>query len=389
VIVDLHAHYPMHLLAGDPDTVGLMTSAGRQSLADKIRAAVLRIANKIANYPGRGDQPAVTIPSLSQSNVRVALSMLFAPFDEIDLGESYGAPPRSRYFNDLLEQIDMVEREVAAQSSLAMVAHNRAELAAAQAAGKVALIHAVEGGFHMGDNETAIRENVRALQAHGIAYITVAHLFWRRMATNAPALPFLPDGLYSILFPQPRTGLTPLGEILIAAMVEHGILVDVTHMSERSIDDTLRLLDRLDTQRAVPLIATHSACRVFGGAGYNLSDAHIAAIAERGGVVGLIACKHWMSKGMSEPRMFADTMDVICKHIEHIRKVTGEPEGVHRFSAFGSDQDGFIKPPLPGLGTPAGFTAVEQELARRYGQAVAEQICSGNALRVLRSWKGR
>jgi microsomal dipeptidase-like Zn-dependent dipeptidase len=217
----------------------------------------------------------------------------------------------------------------------------------------------------------------------------VAHLFWRQVATNAPAIPFLPDGVYSILFRQPRLGLTPLGEVLISAMVENGILVDVTHMSERSIDDTLRLLDRLDPLRTVPVIATHSACQVFSGARYNLSDAHIAAIAERGGVVGLIACKHWMSKGMSQPTTFADTMDVICKHIEHIRRIAREPEGVHRFSAFGSDQDGFIKPPLPGLGTPAGFTAVEQELARRYGLAAAERICSGNALRVLQSWKGR
>lgn len=387
MIVDLHSHYPMHLLAGEPDTVGLMTNIGRPSLGDKLRALVLRIANKIGNYPGAGDQAAVTVPTLARSAVRVALSVLYSPFDEIDLDERYGAPPRPGYFTDLIRQIDMVEREVAAESTLATVAHSHGELVAAQAAGKVALIHAVEGGFHLGADEPTIRANVRTLKARGVAYITVAHLFWRQVATNAPALPFLPDWAYSLLFHQPHTGLTPLGEALITAMVENNILVDVTHMSEQAFDATLRLLDRLDSKRTVPILATHSACKVFSGARYNIADAHIAAIVERGGVVGLIACKHWMGKGMQEPKTFAASMDVICRHLEHIRAVAKDPEGTHRFSAFGSDQDGFIKPALPGLETPAGFARVEQELSQRYGTGAAQQICSGNALRVLEYWR--
>lgn len=384
VIVDLHSHYPMHLLAGESDAVRLMTSGRRQSLGDRWRAALLRLANRIANYPGKGDRPAVTITSLAGSNVRVALSVLYAPFDEIDLDERYGAPPRPRYFDDLLEQIDMVEREVAGHPDLAVVARDSADLDAALAAGRTGLVHAVEGGFHLGDSAAAVRKNVATLKRRGVAYITVAHLFWRRVATNSPALPFLPDFLYALLFRQPRTGLTPLGEALVGAMVEHRILVDVTHMSGRSLDATFRLLDQVDPAQTVPVIATHSACRRFGGARYNLSDDHIAAIARRGGVVGLIACRHWMARGMRRPRTFDDTMEVLCRHIDHIRAVAGDAEGVHRCVAFGSDQDGFIKPALPGLETPAGFVRVEAALAQRYGPAAAASICSGNALRVLR-----
>src|SRR5574341_1422768 len=147
MIVDLHSHYPMHLLAGDPDTIDLMTSGRRQTFADRLRTAVLRLANRVANYPGRGDRPAVTLPALARSNVRVAVSVLYAPFAEIDLAERYGAPPRAHYFNELLRQIDLVEQELAAHGELAVVAHDHAELQAAQAAGQVALIHAVEGGF--------------------------------------------------------------------------------------------------------------------------------------------------------------------------------------------------------------------------------------------------
>jgi membrane dipeptidase len=169
-------------------------------------------------------------------------------------------------------------------------------------------------------------------------------------------------------------------------MVEHHILVDVTHMSAVAIDATLQLLDRLDPTGTVPVIATHSACRTFGGAVYNLTDEHIAAIARRSGVIGLIACRHWMAQGLPQPRSFDDTMNVICAHIDHIHRVVGDPPGVHRFAAFGSDQDGFIKPALPGLDTPAGFVRVEEELTRRYGATAAASICAGNALRVLRWW---
>ena len=384
MIVDLHSHYPMHLLAGEPDVVALMTSKGRQSLADRLRSLVLRLANRIANYPGKGDRPAVTVPNLVHSNVRVALSVLYAPFAEIDLDEEYGAPPEPGYFDDLLKQLDLVEREVAAQPALAVVAHNGAELAAAQAAGKVALIHAVEGGFHLGDTADAVTRNVRTLKQRGVAYVTVAHLFWRQVATNSPAIPFLPDALYPILFPQPPTGLNALGEALLRAMVENRILVDVTHMSRASIEATLRLIDQLDPQGTVPLVATHSACQTFGRAPYNVADDQIAAIAQRGGVIGLIASEHWMAQGFPKPKTFDDSMDIVCRHIDHIRTVVGDPEGVHRFVAFGSDQDGFIKPALPGFETPAGFVRVEEELVKRYGAAAAGDISSGNALRVLR-----
>ena len=56
------------------------------------------------------------------------------------------------------------------------------------------------------------------------------------------------------------------------------------------------------------------------------------------------------------------------------------------YTAFGSDLDGFIKPTMPGLETPAAFARVEQRLIQKYGAAIAGQICSGNALRVLRYW---
>ena len=67
---------------------------------------------------------------------------------------------------------------------------------------------------------------------------------------NAPAIPFMPDPLYKLLFPQRGdVGLTALGEAAVRAMAEHHVLVDITHMNEKAIDHTLRLLDARASRR--------------------------------------------------------------------------------------------------------------------------------------------
>lgn len=380
MIVDLHAHYPMHLSAAS--TLARMTDPNGLGLGNWLRALILKLANLLDNYPKSG-KPAVTIPNLQAGGVGVVLSVLYQPFDEIDLEQRYGAPPLGSYFADLEAQIQGVETEIATRHAAdAVVVKSQSELQAATAQGKVALIHAVEGGFHLGDTTQHVQDNVSRLADHGVAYVTLAHLFWRHVATNAPALPFLADWLYGLLFPQPSEGLSALGKAALDAMVDRHILIDLTHMSERAMTETFARLDTLDPQRQVPVIATHGAYR-FGRLGYNLRDDHVQAIAARNGVVGLIACKHYMSDGLPTPDTFDASMDTIYRHIDKIREITGS----YNHLAFGSDLDGFIKPTLPGLDTPAAYASVETRLAARYGVAVAQQICAGNALRVLQYWK--
>ena len=52
----------------------------------------------------------------------------------------------------------------------------------------MAFLHCVEGGFHLGDSPEAVRSNVAELAGEGVAYVTLAHLFWRQIATNTPAI---------------------------------------------------------------------------------------------------------------------------------------------------------------------------------------------------------
>ena len=86
------------------------------------------------------------------------------------------------------------------------MAHDPAALDAAIAAGQTAIVHCIEGGFALGATPAEIDVNVAELARRGVAYVTLAHLFWRGVATNAPALPFMPDWLYKLVFTQPKWG---------------------------------------------------------------------------------------------------------------------------------------------------------------------------------------
>ena len=70
---------------------------------------------------------------------------------------------------------------------------------------KIAFVHCVEGGFHLGGTPGSVDDAVKQLAARGVAYVTLAHLFWRQVATNAPAIPFLPTWLYRLRSRSPMT----------------------------------------------------------------------------------------------------------------------------------------------------------------------------------------
>jgi microsomal dipeptidase-like Zn-dependent dipeptidase len=379
MLVDLHAHFPMHLL---PDEQQRTHEHARTWWRRRRQALIVSLISRLANYQGPGDAPSVTETLMREGDVGVTLSMLYQPFDEMDLAQTYGAPPRESYFHDILAQHQTVEDYVQAHSGAVAIAHSAVELDALLPEGVPILIHAIEGGFQLGRDEAEVRSNVQVLAGLGVAYVTVAHLFFRDVATNAPALPFLPDWLYNRIFPQnPNEGLTALGRAVVETLVDEGVLVDITHMRKQSIDDVLDLLDARDPAREIPVIATHMAYR-FGGLEYCFDDATITRVAARGGVLGCILCEHYITSGLPRtPKAFAGSVDALCQHIDKLRDLTGSYDHV----AIGSDLDGYIKPALPGLEHMGRMGDLQQALRARYGDVDAEKICNGNALRVLRA----
>jgi microsomal dipeptidase-like Zn-dependent dipeptidase len=389
LVADLHVHYPMHVLSGDRErTLGRMTRVRpRPGLGDKFRGAVLWVASRLLNYRSWDAGPRVTAEFLAAGGVRVALSVLYSPFDEMDLDEPYGAAPEAGYFGRLLEQIDRIEADVAGRPATT-VAHDAAELDAALAAGHVALVHCVEGGFHLGGTPAEVDAQVTELARRGVAYVTLAHLFWRRVAANAPAIPFLPDALYNRIFPQAAgAGLTELGQAAVRAMYRERMLVDVSHMRGDTLEQTFALLEALDAESGAaagerPVIASHTGFR-FGKQAYNLDEAWVRRIGARGGVIGLILAQHQLNEGLrkDEAKTFEDSFEVITRHIDRIRDITGSLEHV----GLGSDFDGFIKPTMGGLERESDLARLAPALTARYGATDAERILSGNALRVLRT----
>ena len=387
MIADLHAHYAIHLVPEARRALALSaTASGRPLLRDRLRARLIGLLSRFANYESFHSGPRVTIGPMREGGVGVLLSVLISPFDEMDLDRPYGAPPESAYLESLLGQLELVERDLADKhATTAMVVRNAAELDSAKEDGRIAFVHCVEGGFHLGPTPAAVDESVTRLARLGVAYVTLAHLFWRRVATNANAIPFIPDWLYRLAFPQPDRGLSDLGRAAVEAMVRERVLVDLSHMSPQAREETLTLLDELDPAQAVPVIASHAGCR-FGPHEYMFDERALRRIGARGGVVGLIFSEHQLLNGLRRgvPESFGESFEVLCRHIDQIAEITGS----HRHAAIGSDLDGFIKPTLAGLGTMADMKRLEAALNERYGENDGELICSGNALRPLRSYWG-
>jgi microsomal dipeptidase-like Zn-dependent dipeptidase len=394
MIADLHVHYPMRVVQDlTPQTTDRQVHRilRRLSLAQWAEALFIGFLNRFINSRSFSSGYRVTVDKLVEGQVGVVLSALYRPLQEMDLSKDPQAPPDPGYFRLLLSDLERVEEEVGAHDDrLIRVVRSPAQLDAARADGAIALVHCVEGGFHLGDTPDDIAANVATLASRGVAYVTLAHLFYRQVATNAPALPFLKtDADYDRLFPQPAgVGLTPLGEAAVRAMVEHGVLIDLSHMGPEAFWATLKLLDTLDPGRRVPVVSSHAGFR-FGEQRYMLDADQLRAIRDRNGVVGLILAQHQLNDGLrdSHVKRFEQSKDIIFAHVDAIAGATGG----HDHLALGSDLDGFIKPTMAGIEDCGDLRKLEDALREHLAASpgAVEKVTHGNALRVLRAgWRG-
>jgi microsomal dipeptidase-like Zn-dependent dipeptidase len=404
MIADMHCHYPMHVLAQDPPerwaaagpidpsiTFDAMADAPRRpGWLNKLRASLLRRLGDELNY--RDGRWRVSLDELERGDVRAVFSVLYDPFAEIDLDELPGSDPEQGYFGDLIVQLQRAEndlRGIDPEGRRHAIVGNATELDRTIEEGKVAFMHCVEGGFHIGGDLSRIDERVADLAARGVVYITVSHLFWRGVAGNAPALPFLSDRAYNrIFFLWRRRGLSKLGRELIEAMYRHRILIDVSHMNQPALDQTFALLDELDRKHKrepeeFPVIASHAGYR-FGRQSYMLSPETIRKLAKRDGVIGLILAQHQLNDGLGvgDPEDPEETMPAIFAHIDAIRESAKAETNLH--VGIGSDLDGFIKPTVAGIETAADLARLKGPLERAYGESEAAAILGGNAVRVAR-----
>jgi microsomal dipeptidase-like Zn-dependent dipeptidase len=366
MITDLHCHFPMHLVDDQLDTRGKLLSWW-DKVKGEIQEEIFQLAARLINAPEHGDGWRVDLDGLDAGGVRTICSVLYWPPDELIPGG--GAHPKPASFDHLMQQLQVVE-------------NNLREIEIVRTASDLErpgrrFVHCVEGGFHLGPDLEQIDSHVDLLASRGIFYITLAHLFFRGVAANAPAIPAFSDEQYRHLFHQDEgIGVTDLGEELLRAMVKHHVVVDISHMRTDAVDETFKLLDQFEDGRKLPVIASHVAVRDISpdNQEYNVTTATMEKIRDRGGLIGLILAEHQIGKSDNEEQSRA----IIKAQIEAIEGAIG----THECTAIGTDLDGFIKPTLAGLQLASDLHKLETWIRADFPQA-ADGILHGNADRVI------
>jgi membrane dipeptidase len=222
----------------------------------------------------------------------------------------------------------------------------------ARAAGRLACFLAVQGG-----NALASPTDLDQMPLRHVSRITLVHL--TASAVGAPSAPSLR---------RRRGGLTPLGAALVEACNAHRVLVDLAHISRRGFWDALAVHDA-----SLPVIVSHTGVQGVHEVWRNIDDAQIRAVAERGGVVGIM----FHSAFLGDP-FWRGSADAIVRHVEHVVRVGGEDA-----AAVGSDFDGLIVPPRD-LSTVTQLPVLAQRmLDRRFSPELVGKVLGANYLGVV------
>jgi membrane dipeptidase len=160
-----------------------------------------------------------------------------------------------------LVQIDAVREQVRKHPNDLVLATTAAEVHEAHKQGKIAALMGVEGG-HMINSDLGV---LRSYAALGVRYMTLTHSGndeWADSSTDKPA----------------HNGLTDFGKDVVREMNRLGVIVDISHVSDKTFYDALEV-------SKAPLFASHSSCRAICDAPRNMTDQMMKDLAAKGGVV--------------------------------------------------------------------------------------------------------
>jgi membrane dipeptidase len=293
-----------------------------------------------------------------------------------------------------LDQIDAVHQNVLKYSKDMVLCLTAEDVRRAHAHGKIAALIGVEGG-HMIGNDIRV---LRMFGDLGVRYMTLSHFYndeWADSSTDKPV----------------HNGLTEFGKDIVREMNRQGIMVDISHVSDKTFYDALEV-------SKAPLIASHSSCRALCNHVRDMSDEMIKALAAKGGVIqinyeksfidqaykdasdklsgGVVAefdqlkkvCgddQECFGRKMAEQEKQATaegklphvSWERIVEHIDHAAKLVG-PDHV----GLGSDFDGASMP--DGMEDCSKLPKITEALLRKgYSEDDIRMILGGNTLRVM------
>lgn len=315
---------------------------------------------------------------------------------------------KGQYAHRTLELIDAVKQQAARHPDQIQFVTSPEGIEQAHRNHKFAALMGIEGGHSIEDSIPLLREYYDL----GVRYMT---LTWSNSNNWADSSGDITD----TSIPHAKEGLTEFGKDVVYEMNRLGMMVDISHVSDRTFFRTL-IITR------APVIASHSAARALCDAPRNMTDDMLRAVANSGGPgsKGGVVQVNFYSGFLSQPyrdaqkalepemkkavqdlkdrskaegkeisyididkvqRQFADRIprppfSVLIDHIDHIAKVAGVDH-----VGLGSDFDG-VSGQLPeGLDSPADFPKITAALMERgYSAEDCRKILGGNLLRVFR-----
>lgn len=300
--------------------------------------------------------------------------------------------PPTEAARETWEQIDTVRRLVLAHPDVFELATTADDIVRIHRQGRIASLMGIEGGYSIDDSLGLLREFHEA----GVRYMTLTHsktTTWADSATDAPKW----------------GGLSPFGEQVVKEMNRIGMMVDLSHVSEETMLDAMRVSE-------APVIFSHSSARAVTGHARNVPDSVLRLMSDDGGIVmvtfvpGFVSetVRTWNAARAAEdarlkalnpgnpqavteglaawiganPVPQAGVADVVA-HIQHVRDVAGIDH-----VGLGGDFDGVDALPDGIAGVDAYPRILAALMANGWTEADIRKLAGENVLRVMRSVEG-
>lgn len=314
-----------------------------------------------ADFGVRSTNGSIDLPRLREGGVTV-------PFFAANVPPYY---PEAEAVRRTLDFRDAMQRVFDKYPNDIELATSARQIERLVANGKIAAILTVEGGHQISDDLAVLRTFRRV----GFLSMTLTHFKGNHWADSATSPPL-------------HDGLTDFGRQVVREMNRIGMIVDVSHVSDKIFYDTLAVSTK-------PVIASHSSCRALVDFPRNLDDAMLRALSKNGGVVGINfysayvnaedadAVKQRIESGEANPVVGKASITDVVACIDHAVKVAGiEHVGI------GADFDGIPQVPR-GLEDISKMPAPKKALKNQgYSDSDIRKIMGENFLRVIREVVG-
>lgn len=293
-----------------------------------------------------------SVPGLQTDVVRLRRGGVTAQIWSVWVPNSWAGP---KAVKASFEQIRLIKRLIAENPRDLELALTADQVEKVVREGKIASLLSLEGGQAI-DGSLA---NLRKFYTHGVRSMTLCHtstLSWVDSATDRPR----------------SDGLSPFGIKVVREMNRLGMLVDLSHTSDATMQDAL------DVSRA-PVFFSHSSCRALCNHPRNVPDEILRQLRSKDGLVMINFNPQFVSEECRLDPTARATVRQVADHIDHVREVAGiEHVGL------GSDFDGIDQGP-DGLEDVSGYPRLLAELRRRgYSEKEIRLVAGANLLRVLR-----